>query len=383
VVRSFASEADKFQFILTVNVCRRKQLNRHQKRKVVQAYLIRDSEIADNSLAELIGGMSHNSVRAIRLMMISKNEIPRHDKLRGKDGKHRPAKIKRVIANTEKEIVKAVESLHFLPDRSAGRILDVTTATRHAKRERGRLVREALADQQEPTDPTEDIALYHCPFQQLEARAGLHPEGTNLICTDIPYIESFVTSGQVGQLARFAKRLLVPGGVLVTYSGVMFLNQVMKELDAHLDFYWCGPAYWTSEGNIVESRLVANHWKAILIYTKGPWLPRFVWNDLFHFESKEKKWHPWQQPIEEAEKLIEIFSRPGDLCCDPCGGGFTVALACQKLGRRFVGCDIEEECVKLGRVRLQEEAEWGQQWIHPFVIPMVRPLSEEEQGVAV
>ena len=39
---------------------------------------------------------------------------------------------------------------------------------------------------------------------------------------------------------------------------------------------------------------------------------------------------------------------------DPCGGGFTTAVACKRLGRRCVSCDIDEAAVIRGRERLAE-----------------------------
>ena len=52
------------------------------------------------------------------------------------------------------------------------------------------------------------------------------------------------------------------------------------------------------------------------------------------------------------EELIKNFSDPKDLICDPCAGGFTTALACRNLSRRFVGCDVDEDCVAMGQQRL-------------------------------
>ena len=73
-------------------------------------------------------------------------------------------------------------------------------------------------------------------------------------------------------------------------------------------------------------------------------------------DAKEKDWHEWQQPLEEVEKLVDTFSQPGDLVIDPCGGGFTTAIACHRLGRRFVGCDIDKVAVLKGQERLSLEA---------------------------
>lgn len=52
-------------------------------------------------------------------------------------------------------------------------------------------------------------------------------------------------------------------------------------------------------------------------------------------------------------RFVDTFSQPGDLVVDPCGGGFTTA--CHRLGRRFVGCDIDKVAVLKGQERLALE----------------------------
>ena len=51
---------------------------------------------------------------------------------------------------------------------------------------------------------------------------------------------------------------------------------------------------------------------------------------------------------------MRYFSKPGDLVCDPCGGGFTTAAACVNLGRRCISCDCEKNYVVNGQKRLAE-----------------------------
>jgi site-specific DNA-methyltransferase (adenine-specific) len=72
---------------------------------------------------------------------------------------------------------------------------------------------------------------------------------------------------------------------------------------------------------------------------------------------KEKEAHDWQQPLEEVERLVRDFSQPGDLVVDPCGGGFTTAVACKRLGRRCISCDIDEAAVIRGQDRLAEASQ--------------------------
>jgi DNA modification methylase len=38
--------------------------------------------------------------------------------------------------------------------------------------------------------------------------------------------------------------------------------------------------------------------------------------------------------------IIKQLTKKGDLVIDPCAGNFGVLVACQSLGREFMGCDI-------------------------------------------
>jgi len=54
-----------------------------------------------------------------------------------------------------------------------------------------------------------------------------------------------------------------------------------------------------------------------------------------------KQIHPYEKPISLMERLIAIYTKPGDLVFDPfCGSGSTLR-ACRNLGRRAMGCEID------------------------------------------
>ncbi len=62
-----------------------------------------------------------------------------------------------------------------------------------------------------------------------------------------------------------------------------------------------------------------------------------------------------ESSVSEVEYYIQKLSEPGDLVCDPFSGSFTTAVACYRLDRRFIGCDLDEGYVKIGHHRLAEE----------------------------
>jgi site-specific DNA-methyltransferase (adenine-specific) len=56
---------------------------------------------------------------------------------------------------------------------------------------------------------------------------------------------------------------------------------------------------------------------------------------------REKTAHPTQKPLELVRRLVAAASRPGDLVVDPFGGSGTTYVACEALGRRWLGCEID------------------------------------------
>lgn len=62
--------------------------------------------------------------------------------------------------------------------------------------------------------------------------------------------------------------------------------------------------------------------------------------------------YPTQKPLALLSRLIECFTRPGDLVVDPCCGSGTALLAAKLAGRRWLGIDAGEAAVAAARRRL-------------------------------
>jgi DNA modification methylase len=69
--------------------------------------------------------------------------------------------------------------------------------------------------------------------------------------------------------------------------------------------------------------------------------------------SLERTGYPTQKPETLLERIILASSNPGDRVADFfCGSGTTLAVAA-RLQRRWLGCDISPEAVRLARARLE------------------------------
>src|SRR3954468_14148156 len=56
---------------------------------------------------------------------------------------------------------------------------------------------------------------------------------------------------------------------------------------------------------------------------------------------REKTAHPTQKPLELVRRLVAAASRAGGLVVDPFAGSGTTFVACEALGRRWLGCELD------------------------------------------
>lgn len=71
-----------------------------------------------------------------------------------------------------------------------------------------------------------------------------------------------------------------------------------------------------------------------------------------NMSQKEKRYHPTQKPLGVIEWIVKNYSKEGEIILDPfCGSGSTL-VACQKLGRRFIGFDSCDKYVRVSKKRI-------------------------------
>ena len=79
-----------------------------------------------------------------------------------------------------------------------------------------------------------------------------------------------------------------------------------------------------------------------------------IWTDVnkIHNQSRELLGYNTQKPEALVDRIIQSSSNPGDLVADFfCGSGTTLAVA-EKLGRRWIGCDLGRWAIHVTRKRL-------------------------------
>jgi len=190
------------------------------------------------------------------------------------------------------------------------------------------------------------------------------PDGSvHLLITDPPYARD-VCVDACEWLGEIGPRVLVPGGSLVVLIGQVTLPTVAHVLAERLQFRW--PLCMAQlDGRHAQMRYsgVEVWWKLALWYTNGPLSNerRYRMNlvrDLVRVPASgggnTKANHEWEQSLEWSDYYVQQLTFPDETVFDPFCGSGTFLVSAARLGRNYVGMDIDEDAVATAVRRLGE-----------------------------
>ena len=222
-------------------------------------------------------------------------------------------------------------------------------------------------------------------------------ELVDLVCTDAPYL---VSKG------GFASNLQLEGG----FGGWM------KDYGNHGDIVQCDlkwsdwmplafgclktdrQAYFMTNGRNVMSCQVAAELVGFELHTLCVWdkraaLPNkyyqnvteftlfmrkgkaFTINDpssknLFSMFQRDQSEHPTEKPVELMSQYVSNSTRAGDVVLDPFMGSGTTGVAAARLGRRFVGIELEERWFDVACERVSRALDQAHMFAEPLPMPI-------------
>ena len=89
-------------------------------------------------------------------------------------------------------------------------------------------------------------------------------------------------------------------------------------------------------------------------------VPGNVWEfPRVRYRMDEYEEHPSQKPEALLERIIKASSNEGDIILDPFAGTFTTSSVAQRLGRKSIGIEFQEEYIKIGLRRLNISDEFN------------------------
>lgn len=159
-------------------------------------------------------------------------------------------------------------------------------------------------------------------------------KGVSHIITDPPYeIDWFI-----GMLRSF-EQLGFKGNVIAFCKPE---NQ-WPDPDEHL--YWIKPLstknFSKRCGRFVEVICVYRDWT---VFNVLHWSQMTgVYHDLIDYPIDI---HPYKKPLSLMERLVRIYTNPGDTVLDPFMGSGTTGDACRRNGRDFIGIELDDNYFK-------------------------------------
>lgn len=174
----------------------------------------------------------------------------------------------------------------------------------------------------------------------------------DLIITDPPYDKESIYL--YGELSKLAKRVLKKNCFCIVYSGVMYLFEIMEQMNKYLDYYWIYALVYPDTHTKVMGRNILQGWKPFLVYQNEFKKNKELFIDVINGSGREKQNHPWEQSIDELTKIIEYFTKPGDSILDPMSGSGSTLIISKKLKRKPIGIEINKDTYKAARKRIKE-----------------------------
>ena len=232
------------------------------------------------------------------------------------------------------------------------------------------------------------ITLHHKDC--LEVLATLPNSSINLILQDPPYNTTACSwewdiFTQIDTFWYEWKRVLTPNGVVVMTASQPFTSKlVVSNLPMFkYEFVWDKVI---PRGHLVAKKRPMQQTESLLVfYAKAPtYNPQMVEREkpikgtegkrtsimggvskgyskvythkyptnLLKIKPEKEKLHPTQKPVDLMSYIIKTYTNENDVVFDGFMGSGTVGVACKKLSRQFIGCELNHEYFEIAKTRI-------------------------------
>lgn len=240
-----------------------------------------------------------------------------------------------------------IEGMRTLADRS----VDVTIMDPPYEAEAHTLQRRQKGKRHRPGERCEYREVNHAPL----AFEAITPEQRAAVSLEV----ARVTRGMAVVFCQAEaidtwRRALEAGGLRYRRSIPWVKPDAMPSLHGR----WPGQAY---ESIVTASNHGDSDWEAIVLASRSGALPCPLGGKAVEYRfarasgqpANTKSPHPTTKPLALMAKLVEHFTRPGDLVLDPYAGSATTGVACIQAGRRFLGWELSPEYHAIAARRLR------------------------------
>jgi DNA modification methylase len=151
------------------------------------------------------------------------------------------------------------------------------------------------------------------------------------------------------------------------YDSHEFERDVLNELDCRGNMiFFCKPEnqlvgyadeylFWIKTPSTKNYTKKCGRFVEIIQIVRGDTFNPLHWSQMtgvYDDRLIEPTIHPYQKPLTLIERLVRIYTNPGDTILDPFMGSGTTGEACANLGRNFIGIEKDRDRFEVAKNRL-------------------------------
>ena len=184
------------------------------------------------------------------------------------------------------------------------------------------------------TDPPYGINISSMPYTKGVGQFGKSKASRRDYSKCFNFDECRIGGGCFDLIFELTKDQLIFGGnyyteiLPPTKSWCVWNKRLLSETDRN-DYADCELA-WVSKG---VARVV-----------------NYMYNGMLQDDVKNKdfRFHPTQKPTQMWQKILQIYTKEGDLVLDPFAGSQSLRIACHKMRRNYIGFEIDKDFYNKG-----------------------------------
>lgn len=215
-------------------------------------------------------------------------------------------------------------------------------------------------------DCSVDLVLTDCPYHIVSGGCTNKTKGNGI------FEKTNASSGKLFKENDIKFSEWLPDAFRVlkqnAHCYIMCNGRNLKELQCEAEnagFIFQNIIVW-EKGNVTPNRYYMGACEFILMLRKGK--ARTINNkgtpNILHIKNPVgKKFHPTEKPVELMRVLIENSTEENDIVFDPFMGSGSTGIAALNVGRRFVGCELDEGYFEIARKRIDEASNAEQEAI--------------------
>ncbi len=160
-------------------------------------------------------------------------------------------------------------------------------------------------------------------------------------------------------------RVLKEGGNLIVFMAVIKIETLINIAEKN-NFYYKTTGIWHKKNPMPRNKdlhfinsnecwaYFVNNKKTGTFNNKGKTIHDFFETALTSSKEKGFGGHPTQKPLSLMDHLIQILSNKGDTILDPFMGSGSTGVSASRLGRNFIGIELNGDYVKIAKQRLKK-----------------------------